>query len=32
VLPDRVDRAYAICYSVSGAVLNRNTPERWKQR
>ena len=26
VLPDRVDRAYAICYSLAGAVLNNNTP------
>lgn len=28
-LPDRVDRAYAVCYSLAGAVLNHNTPERW---
>ena len=30
VLPDRVDRAYAICYSLAGAVLNHNTPQRWE--
>src|SRR6476469_7529198 len=30
VLPDRVDRAYAICYSLAGAVLNNKTPERWR--
>ena len=30
MLPDRVDRAYAICYSLAGAVLNHNTPERWE--
>ena len=30
VLPDRVDRAYAICYSLAGAVLNNKTPERWE--
>ena len=30
VLPDRVDRAYAICYSLAGAVINHNTPERWE--
>ena len=30
VLPDRVDRAYAICYSLAGAVLNHNTPARWE--
>src|SRR5260221_74481 len=29
-LPDRVDRAYAVCYSLAGAVLNHNTPERWQ--
>ena len=29
VLPDRVDRAYAICYSLAGAVINHNTPARW---
>jgi hypothetical protein len=29
-LPDRVDRAYAICYSLAGAVLNHNTPDRWQ--
>src|SRR5262249_33463735 len=29
-LPDRVDRAYAICYSLAGAVINHNTPERWE--
>ena len=30
VLPDRTDRAYAICYSLVGAVLNNKTPERWE--
>jgi hypothetical protein len=30
VLPDRVDRAYAICYALAGAVINTNTPERWE--
>jgi hypothetical protein len=30
VLPDRVDRAYAICYSLAGAVINHNTPDRWE--
>jgi hypothetical protein len=30
VLPDRVDRAYAMCYSLAGAVLNHNTPQRWE--
>jgi hypothetical protein len=30
VLPDRVDRAYAICYSLAGAVINHNTRERWE--
>jgi hypothetical protein len=30
VLPDRVDRAYAVCYSLVSAVLNQNTPERWQ--
>ena len=30
VLPDRTDRAYAICYSLVGAVLNHKTPERWE--
>src|SRR5262249_29172944 len=30
VLPDRVDRAYAICYSLAGAVINHNTPQRWE--
>ena len=30
VLPDRVDRAYAVCYSLAGAVLNNNTPQRWE--
>ena len=30
VLPDRVDRAYAICYSLAGAVINHNTPARWE--
>ena len=30
VLPDRVDRAYAICYSLAGAVINHKTPERWE--
>ena len=29
-LPDRVDRAYAICYALAGAVINHNTPERWE--
>jgi hypothetical protein len=29
VLPDRIDRAYAVCYSLVGAVLNKKTPERW---
>jgi hypothetical protein len=29
VLPDRIDRAYAVCYSLVGAVLNNKTPERW---
>jgi hypothetical protein len=30
VLPDRADRAYAVCYSLTAAVLNRNTPARWE--
>ena len=30
VLPDRTDRAYAVCYSLVGAVLNNKTPERWQ--
>jgi hypothetical protein len=30
VLPDRVDRAYAVCYSLVGAVLNQKTPQRWE--
>jgi len=30
VLPDRVDRAYAICYSLAGAVIDHNTPQRWE--
>ena len=30
VLPDRTDRAYAVCYSLVGAVLNNKTPERWE--
>ena len=30
VLPERVDRAYAICYSLAGAVINHNTPARWE--
>jgi hypothetical protein len=30
VLPDRVDRAYAICSSLVGAVLNNKTPGRWE--
>ena len=30
VLPDRTDRAYAICYSLVGAVLNNKTPARWE--
>ena len=30
VLPDRVDRAYAICYSLAGAVVNNKTPQRWE--
>jgi hypothetical protein len=30
VLPDRTDRAYAVCYSLVGAVLNNKTPERWR--
>jgi hypothetical protein len=29
-LPDRVDRAYAVCYSLAGAVINHNTPDRWQ--
>ena len=30
VLPDRTDRAYAVCYALVGAVLNHKTPERWQ--
>ena len=30
VLPDRVDRAYAACYALVGAVLNNKTPRRWE--
>jgi hypothetical protein len=30
VLPERTDRAYAVCYSLVGAVLNHNTLERWQ--
>jgi len=30
VLPDRTDRAYAVCYSLVGAVLNNRTLERWQ--
>jgi hypothetical protein len=30
VLPDRVDRAYAACYALAGAVINNNTPPRWE--
>src|SRR4029077_6626625 len=30
VLPERVDRAYAVCYALTGAVINHNTPERWE--
>ena len=30
VLPDRTDRAYAVCYSLVGAVLNNKTAERWQ--
>ena len=30
VLPDRIDRAYAVCYALVGAVLNNKTPERWQ--
>src|SRR5215831_5901531 len=30
VLPERVDRAYAVCYSLAGAVINNNTPQRWE--
>jgi hypothetical protein len=30
VLPDRTDRAHAVCYSLVGAVLNNKTPERWQ--
>ena len=29
-LPDRVDRAYAVCDSLAGAVINHNTAERWE--
>jgi hypothetical protein len=30
ILPDRTDRAYAVCYSLVSAVLNNNTPDRWE--
>src|SRR5712691_2906511 len=30
VLPDRVDRAYAVCYALAGAVINNKTPQRWE--
>jgi hypothetical protein len=30
VLPDRTDRAHAVCYALVGAVLNNNTPGRWQ--
>ena len=30
MLPDRVDRAYAACYALVGAVLNNKTPARWE--
>jgi hypothetical protein len=30
VLPDRTDRAYAVCYALVGAVLNNKTPDRWQ--
>jgi hypothetical protein len=30
VLPDRTDRAYAICYSLVGAVLNNTSRDRWQ--
>jgi hypothetical protein len=30
VLPDRTDRAYAICYSLVGAVLNNTSHDRWQ--
>jgi hypothetical protein len=30
VLPDRTDRAYAVCYALVGAVLNHKTPQRWE--
>src|SRR5438128_9300125 len=30
VLPDRIDRAYAACYSLVGAVTNNKTPQRWE--
>jgi hypothetical protein len=30
VLPERVDRAYAACYSLVGAVINNQTPQRWE--
>jgi len=30
VLPERVDRAYAACYSLVGAVINNKTPQRWE--
>ncbi|PWT84353.1 MAG: hypothetical protein C5B57_04960, partial [Blastocatellia bacterium] len=29
-LPDRVDRAYAACYSLVGAVVNNKTHQRWE--
>ena len=30
VLPDRVDRAYAVCYALAGAVINNKTAPRWE--
>jgi hypothetical protein len=30
VLPDRIDRAYAVCSSLVGAVLNNKTADRWQ--
>jgi hypothetical protein len=30
VLPDRTDRAYAVCYSLVGAIVNNRTVERWQ--
>ena len=32
VLPDRIDRAYAVCYSLVGAVLNNKTPNDGRPR